>query len=128
MGADRARRVERLRRLAVLLDSSVKIPGSNMTIGLDPILGLLPGIGDVISAGLALYIVHEARMLGASRKQLVLMLANVAIDTVAGFVPVVGDVFDFAFKANIRNLRLMGIEPRGMGVRIDLDPAGAVSV
>jgi hypothetical protein len=89
------------------------------------LLGLVPVVGDVVSAALALYVVHQARMLGASQRQLGLMLANVAIDAVAGFVPVVGDVFDFAFKANVRNLRLMGIEPSGMGVRLDLDPAGA---
>lgn len=117
---DRARRVERLRRLAVLLDSSIKLPGVRFTIGIDPILGLFPGIGDLLSAGLAAYVVYEGHKLGATREQMARMIANVVIDTAAGFVPVVGDIFDFAFKANVRNLRVLGIDPRGMGVRVEL--------
>ena len=119
---DRERRISRLRTLARLLDSSVKIPGVDARIGIDPILGLIPGVGDILSAALSLYIVHEAKQLGASKGQLAAMLTNVAIDTAAGFVPVVGDLFDFAFKANIRNLRIMGIDPAGTGFKIDLDP------
>lgn len=119
---DREKRITRLRTLARLLDSSVKIPGVDARIGLDPVLGLIPGVGDLLSCALSLYIVHEAKQLGASRSQLAAMLANVAIDTAAGFVPVVGDIFDFAFKANVRNLRIIGIDPVGTGFRIDLDP------
>lgn len=117
---DRARRVARLRKLAVLLDSSIKIPGVRFTIGLDPILGLLPGVGDLLSAGLAAYVVYEGYKLGATRQQMAHMIANVVIDAVAGLVPVVGDIVDFAFKANVRNLKILGIDPKGMGVKVEL--------
>lgn len=103
--------IERLRRLAVLMDSSIRLPGVNYRIGLDGILGFVPGAGDAIGLLISAYIVFEARRLGATRKQLALMAANVLIDALVGTVPIFGDVFDFAFKANVRNLRIMGIEP-----------------
>lgn len=117
---DRARRVDRLRRLAVLLDSSIKVPGVRFTIGIDPILGLFPGVGDLLSAGLASYVVYEGYKLGATRTQMAKMIGNVLIDAVAGLVPVVGDIVDFAFKANVRNLKILGIDPKGMGVKVEL--------
>ncbi len=118
--SDRARRVERLRQLAVLLDSSIEIPGTKVRIGVDPLLGLVPGVGDAVSTVMSLYIVYEATKIGATRGQIARMLANVLIDLGVGLVPVAGDVFDFAFKANVRNLRILGIDARGSGVRIDL--------
>jgi hypothetical protein len=107
---DRTRRLARLRFLARLMDSAVAIPGTNIRFGLDSIIGLIPGAGDALSAGVSLYIVYEAAQLGATRKQLTMMLGNIALDTLAGSVPVLGDVFDLTFKANIRNLRMLGIE------------------
>lgn len=103
--------MRRLKVLADLMDSAFVLPGTNVRFGLDPILGLVPGIGDVASDAIALYIVYEGWRLGATRKQLAMMLLNVAVDTVVGAVPVAGDMVDFAFKANRRNLAILGIAP-----------------
>lgn len=75
--------------------------------GLDALLGLLPGIGDLVSAGIGLYLVFEARELGASRWLQARMVGNLLIDAAAGSVPLAGDLFDIYFKANVRNLRLL---------------------
>lgn len=113
----RHRREARLRRLAVLMDSSVCVPGTSWRIGLDGIIGLVPGVGDAAGLLVSAYIVFEARRLGATRKQLALMTANVLIDALGGTVPIVGDLFDFAFKANVRNLRIMRIEIEGTAIQ-----------
>lgn len=102
-----ARRLDRLRRLTRLLDSSIRIPGTGVRVGLDPILGLIPGAGDLIPAVVSLYVVDQARRLGVRRRTLGLMLGNIVIDLLIGAIPVLGDLFDFAFKANTRNLRLL---------------------
>ena len=83
------------------------LPGINLRFGLDAILGLVPGIGDLVTTAMALYIVHEARQLGAPRYLIVRMLANVALDGIVGAVPVVGDAFDVLWRANRRNMRLL---------------------
>lgn len=75
--------------------------------GLDALLGLLPGIGDLVSAGIGLYLVFEARELGASRWLQARMVGNLLIDAAAGSVPLAGDLFDIYFKAHVRNLRLL---------------------
>lgn len=117
---DRSRRIERLTKLAVLLDSSITIPGTRARIGIDPLLGLIPGFGDAISLVLSAYIIWEAKQIGTPRATLIAMLANVGIDAAIGTVPVLGDAIDFAFKANMRNLKLLGIDPAGRGVNVDL--------
>ena len=107
--ADRERIVARLRWLAAFLDDAIEIPGLKARVGWDAIIGLIPGVGDVASMGLSLYIVYEAKRLGTPRHVLAMMVANVAIDAAVGSIPALGDVFDMAFKANRRNLRLMGL-------------------
>lgn len=109
--ADRERRVRRLQVLADLMDSAFVVPGTNLRFGLDPILGLAPGVGDLATNAIALYIVYQGWRLGATKKQMAMMLANVAVDTVMGAVPVAGDMADFVFKANRRNLAILGIAP-----------------
>jgi len=99
-------RLERVRFLARLLDSCFILPGG-YRIGIDPILGLLPGIGDIIGAGLSLYMVREASKLGISKWVVLRMLGNVGLEALIGVIPVLGDLFDAAFKANVRNLRLL---------------------
>ncbi len=90
-----------------LLERSVTVPGIGRKVGLDAIIGLVPVAGDVVTAALGLYIVWEARMLGLSRWKLARMLANVAFDTTVGAIPVVGDLFDFAFRSNSMNVKIL---------------------
>ena len=95
-----------LQRLARLLDSSIRLPGG-YRIGLDGIIGLVPGIGDAVAATLSTYIVVRGARLGASTMTLVRMMGNILLELVVGFVPVLGDLFDFAWKANNRNIALL---------------------
>jgi len=103
----RAERVARLDALATLLDTAVLIPGTNIRFGLDALIGLVPGIGDAITTAMSLYIVHEARQLGAPGYLIARMLYNVALDGLVGAVPLVGDAFDVIWRANKRNMRLL---------------------
>jgi hypothetical protein len=98
---------ERLRQLAWLLDSSIPIPGTRLTIGLDALIGLFPFLGDLAGVLLSSYILGEAARLGAPKSVLARMAANVGIEGLVGIVPLAGDVFDAAFKANQRNVRLL---------------------
>jgi len=90
-----------------MLDSAVRFPGTNVTFGLDPILGLVPGLGDLAGAVLSGYIVLTAARLGAPKSVLAKMLLNLGTDTLVGSVPVLGDLFDVGFRANIRNSELL---------------------
>lgn len=97
----------RARALARMLDSAMRIPGTTITFGLDPILGLVPGVGDLASAVLSGYIVVTAARLGAPKSVLAKMLLNLGTDTLVGSVPVLGDLFDVGYRANIRNSELL---------------------
>jgi hypothetical protein len=97
----------RLARLAWLLDNSIPLPGTSYRIGLDAIIGLVPGLGDVIGVLLSSYIVREAARLGAPPSVLTRMAFNVGVEGLVGVVPFLGDVFDAAWKANARNLALL---------------------
>jgi hypothetical protein len=99
-------------RLANLLDTRFTIPGTRIRFGLDPLLGLVPGFGDTISLILSLVIVAEARDRGVGMAVIARMIFNCALDWLVGLVPVVGDVFDLFYKANVRNLRLLERELR----------------
>ncbi|WP_207061471.1 DUF4112 domain-containing protein [Motiliproteus sp. SC1-56] len=96
----------RLRHLAWLLDSSIRLPGG-FRIGLDGLIGLVPGIGDLLTAGLSSYIIAEAARMGVPKSVLARMGFNVLLEVVVGAIPLFGDLFDFVFKANERNLRLI---------------------
>jgi hypothetical protein len=93
--------------LAWLLDNSIPIPGTGRRIGLDALVGLVPGLGDVLSGGIGLFVVLRGAHLGVPRVVLARMLANVAVDFVIGAIPIIGDAFDLWFKANIRNVALI---------------------
>ena len=103
----RAERIARLDGLATLLDTAFILPGTNIRFGFDAMIGLIPGIGDAITTLMSLYIVREARALGAPRHLIARMLVNVALDGVIGAVPLVGDAFDVMWRANRRNMALL---------------------
>ena len=90
-----------------LLDDRFVVPGTTWRVGLDGLLGLVPVVGDTATMLTALYVVFEAKRLGAPAGLVARMLVNVGIDGLAGSVPLVGDLFDVAFKANRRNIRLL---------------------
>ncbi len=116
-GPTREDSLARITLVAKLMDSAFVVPGLNRRIGLDAVLGLVPGVGDAISAALASYIIWEARQLGLPRWKIARMIGNVAVDTALGAIPLAGDVFDVFFKANERNLRIihdhLGTSKRG---------------
>lgn len=97
-----------LRRLAWWLDAAFRIPGTQQRVGLDALIGLIPGVGDTIGALLSTYIIIAAARRGASVWTVARMLGNVAVETTLGAVPILGDLFDAAFKANLRNMDLLG--------------------
>lgn len=113
---EREARLKRLRRLAWVLDAAFVVPFTRFRFGLNGLIGLAPAVGDATMAVVSLYIVNEARLLGVPAPVLARMIRNVAIEAIGGAVPVVGDLFDVAFKANLRNLALIedhfGIELR----------------
>ncbi|MFC1455784.1 DUF4112 domain-containing protein [Microvirga arabica] len=106
-GPSREDAIARITLVAKLMDSAFLIPGLNRRVGLDAVLGLVPGIGDALSAALASYIIWEARQLGLPRWKIARMIGNVVVDTTLGAIPLAGDVFDVFFKANERNLRII---------------------
>ncbi|WP_407875264.1 DUF4112 domain-containing protein [Qipengyuania nanhaisediminis] len=107
MGADPAAVRKRVEAMEMLLERSFRIPGVNVPVGLDAIIGLVPVIGDLISSAMGAYIVWEGRNLGLSRWQLSRMGANVLFDALLGLVPIVGDAADLVFRSNTRNLRII---------------------
>jgi Domain of unknown function (DUF4112) len=114
--AETTERVRRLRSLAWFLDNSIPLPGG-YRIGVDALIGLIPGIGDAIGALLSAFIINEARSLGAPRSILMRMTGNVLIEAAIGAIPFLGDFFDAAFKANSRNLAMLA--------QYQLDPIGS---
>ncbi len=99
--------VERLKLLTRLLDNAFQIPGTQFRIGLDAIVGIIPGIGDAIGAVFSAFIVFQAARLGVSRATLARMMGNVVLDTVIGEIPLLGDLFDAGWKANTKNMALL---------------------
>lgn len=102
-----AARLKRLRRLAWLIDGAFGLPGTRFRFGLNSVIGLLPVGGDAVLGLISLYIIYEAHHLGVPRHKLAQMLGNVGIEVLGGSVPIIGDLFDMALKANLRNLRII---------------------
>lgn len=96
-----------IERLADWLDTKFVVPGTNWRFGIDAIIGLVPGIGDLATTALGAYIIYRARELGAPSWLVARMTANLAIDGVIGAIPLVGDIFDVAFRANVKNVRML---------------------
>ncbi len=106
--ADNQRVKKRLDRLAWYLDNSIRLPGLNVRVGIDPLIGLIPGIGDTIGAIMSSYILFEAARIGAPKSILLKMAFNIAVDALAGAPPIFGDLFDFGWKTNQKNARILG--------------------
>lgn len=104
---DPAAVLKRLETLEFVLERSFMLPGINRAVGLDAIIGLVPVIGDFISAAIGSYLVWEARNLGLPKWKLARMMANIGVDTAIGAVPFIGDAFDVMFRSNTRNLRIV---------------------
>lgn len=107
LGRDAAAVRMRVEAMEALLERLFVIPGINRPVGLDSIVGLVPVVGDVITAAMGAWLVWEARNLGMSRFQLTRMAAHVGFDALLGAVPVVGDLFDFVYRSNTKNLRII---------------------
>ena len=97
----------RLEAVAKLMDGAIVIPGTDLRIGLDAVIGMVPGIGDLISGAIGSYLIWEARRLGAPKWLIARMSANMLLDTTVGAIPILGDVFDLAFRANMKNMALL---------------------
>jgi len=100
-------RLNRVRLLGRLLDEQFRIPGTRQRIGLDGLLGLIPGVGDMMGTLLSVYILYEAIQLGVPRHVLLRMVANIGLDAVVGAIPLAGDIFDVVWKANTKNITLL---------------------
>jgi hypothetical protein len=107
VGEVQRRRLRRVRALSRMLDDALRIPGTRLRVGLDPLIGLVPGLGDVLGGLLSGYVIYEGVRIGVSRKAVVRMLLNVVVELLLGAFPAVGDLFDAGWKANARNVRLL---------------------
>jgi hypothetical protein len=103
----REQRLARLDAVAKLLDVAFALPGTNIRYGIDGVIRLIPVVGDLIASAFSLWLVREARALGAPWHVTARMLANVALEGTVGMVPIAGDAFDVMFRANIRNMRIL---------------------
>lgn len=101
------RKVAELRNLADILDARWRVPGTNFRFGADGLASIFPVIGDTATAVLGAWIILQAARMGVPKSTLVRMVGNVGIDWAVGSIPVVGTIFDFAFKSNLRNMRLL---------------------
>ena len=107
VGSDAISIRKRIETMETLLERSFTIPGTKYPVGLDSIVGLVPVVGDVITAAMGAYILWEARNLGIPKWKLWRMAGNIAFDSAVGAVPLVGDAFDLVFRSNTRNLKII---------------------
>jgi hypothetical protein len=113
--------VDRLEAIARFMDGALVIPGTRIRFGADALIGLVPGIGDAVTAAVSLYLIWEARNLGLPRTAIARMVANVAVDALIGAVPVAGDALDVFWRANLRNLKIVREHLRRTGRVIDAE-------
>ena len=113
-GREEAQR--RLRRIAKLMDSQIRVPVIGLRIGADAILGLVPGFGDILTGAIGAYLVYEAQRLGIPRSAVLRMVANIAFDTAVGAIPLFGDIWDFFFRANDRNMQILARHIGGLPI------------
>jgi hypothetical protein len=116
--AQRLQTLTRIRKLSRLMDTAFRIPGTPFRIGLDPIIGLVPGLGDLIATAFSTYILFLAARFSLPREALGKMIYNIALEAAIGTIPLFGDIFDAFYKSNIRNLQILEqhldiVEPEG---------------
>ena len=99
--------LRRAQVVASVLDDAIRVPGTDIRFGIDPLVGLVPGLGDLLGGAASMYIILEAARAGAPASVLARMALNVGVDTLVGSVPILGDLFDFAWKSNARNVKLL---------------------
>jgi hypothetical protein len=124
--ADLKRREEtqqRLRRIAKLMDSQIRVPVLGLRIGADAVLGLVPGVGDAITGLIGAYLIYEAQRLGIPRSAVLRMVANIVFDTAVGAIPVAGDIWDFFFRANDRNMQILARHLGGLPIDVPYEDA-----
>jgi hypothetical protein len=97
----------KLHRFAETLDGAMTVPGTSFKVGLDPLIGVIPIVGDAISGSMSAYIIWKARQLGAPRRLVGRMAMNATLDALLGCIPLAGDIFDAAYKSNLRNMRML---------------------
>ncbi|MBD2232981.1 DUF4112 domain-containing protein [Phormidium tenue] len=105
--ASQLRNLNRIRRISRLMDTAFKIPVLGLKVGWDPVLGLIPGLGDLIATAVSAYVIVLAARFGLPRGILAQMVLNIGLEAVVGTVPLVGDLFDAFYKSNVRNLKLL---------------------
>ena len=121
-GREQAQR--RLQRIAKLMDSQIRVPVIGLRIGADAIIGLVPGFGDIVTGAIGAYLIYEAQRLGVPRSAIVRMVANIAVDTAIGAIPVAGDIWDFFFRANDRNMQILARHVGGLPIDVPYADAG----
>ena len=104
---ERLATLNRIRKLSRLMDTAIGIPGTKFRIGLDPIIGLVPGAGDLVDTAFSAYLIYLATRFNIPRKTLGKMIYNIGLEAVIGTVPLIGDIFDAFYKSNMRNLALL---------------------
>ena len=113
--AEALSRLKRLRTIAWAVDGVFRLPGTRFRFGLNSVIGAAPAAGDVLLAGISLYIVNEARKIGLPKEKIARMLANIGVEAAAGAVPLIGTLFDMGYKANLRNIAIieehLGVAP-----------------
>lgn len=125
---ERLATLNRIRRLSRLMDTAIRIPVIGLRIGLDPIIGLVPGLGDLISTAFSAYIIYLAARFSLPTQAIGWMIFNIALEAVVGAVPLVGDLFDALYKSNIRNLKLLEEHLQNVEPELSqLDPMGLTS-
>ena len=120
-GREEAQR--RLQRIAKLMDSQIRVPVIGLRIGADAILGLVPGVGDILTGAIGAYLIYEAHRLGIPRSAVLRMVANIAFDTAIGTIPVAGDIWEFFFRANDRNMQILARHIGGLPVNVAYEDA-----
>jgi hypothetical protein len=106
----------RLQRIAKLMDSQIRVPVIGLRIGADAIIGLVPGVGDIVTGAIGAYLIYEAQRLGIPRSAVLRMVGNIVVDTAIGAIPFAGDIWDFFFRANDRNMQILARHIGGLPI------------